>query len=67
MRPLLVFSAFVVAFCAPGAAGAQAERASAAIEVAHRSETLRPGQWVWAPHVSPVGPVVVFVDLSRQL
>jgi hypothetical protein len=67
MRPLqLIFAAFVGAFCAPAVADAQGERASAAIELAHRSETLRPGQWVWAPQVSPAGPVVVFVDLSRQ-
>lgn len=68
MRPLhLIFAAFIGAVCAPSAADAQGERASSAVELAHRSETLRPGQWVWAPNVSPAGPVVVFVDLSRQL
>lgn len=67
MRALLVSSVFVVAFCAPAVAGAQGERAGAGIAAAHRSDALRPGQWVWAPHVSPAGPVVVFVDLSRQL
>jgi hypothetical protein len=67
MRPLLIAAVFVGALCAPHGAGAQGERASAAIELAHRSEALRPGQFVWAPTVSPAGPVVVFVDLSRQV
>jgi hypothetical protein len=67
MRPLLIFAALIAALCAPTVAGAQGDRASVATEPAPGSGTLRPGQWTWAPNVSPAGTVVVFVDLSRQL
>jgi hypothetical protein len=63
----LIFAIFVGALCALGVAHAQGARASAVMDQAHQSESLRPGQWVWAPDASPAGPVVVFVDLSRQL
>ena len=52
---------------APGAALAQGAKASSAVELARTGETLKPGQWVWAPQIAPRGPVVVYVDLSRQL
>jgi hypothetical protein len=52
-------------FTAP--ARANGANTSSAIELAHQAERLRPGQWVWAPEVSPNGPVVVHVDLNRQL
>lgn len=52
---------------APGAALAQGAKASSAVELARTGETLKPGQWVWAPQIAPKGPVVVHVDLSRQL
>ena len=28
---------------------------------------LKPGQWVWAPQIAPAGPILVYVDLGRQL
>ena len=46
---------------------AQGAKVSSAPELARRAETLAPGGWVWAPSVSPRGPVLVYVDLSRQL
>jgi hypothetical protein len=46
---------------------AQATPASAPLERAHDPDQLRPGEWVWAPEVSPNGPVVIYVDLNRQL
>ncbi|MBO9560099.1 MAG: L,D-transpeptidase [Caulobacter sp.] len=51
----------------PGAAFAQGAKVTSAIELAHAAETLKPGQWVWAPQIAPKGPVTVYVDLSRQL
>jgi hypothetical protein len=30
-------------------------------------EKLKPGQWVWAPELAPAGPLLVYVDLTRQL
>ncbi len=52
-------------FTAP--ARAQSASAAESIELAHQADRLRPGQWLWTPAVSPSGPVVIHVDLSRQL
>ena len=30
-------------------------------------EKLKAGQWVWAPELAPHGPLLVYVDLTRQL
>jgi hypothetical protein len=46
---------------------AQGATVSSPIELARASETLKPGQWVWAPSISPTGPVIVYVDLGRQI
>jgi len=46
---------------------AQSARAPAEVVDVAQAEALRPGQWVWTPEVSPRGPVMVYVDLSRQL
>ena len=48
-------------------AWAQGSRVSSAPELARRIDQLKPGEWVWAPQVSPTGPVLVYVDLSRQI
>ncbi|MDO6416514.1 L,D-transpeptidase [Sphingomonas sp. BIUV-7] len=45
---------------------AQGSAASSAPELARVAETLKPGQWVWAPQIAPAGPLLVYVDLSRQ-
>jgi len=45
---------------------AQGARATSPPEFARRMEHLKPGEWVWAPDVPPSGPVMVYVDLSRQ-
>ena len=51
------------------AATAQAQGAttSSPAELARRADSLKPGQWVWAPDIAPQGPLLVYVDLSRQL
>jgi hypothetical protein len=36
-------------------------------EFARMIDQLRPGEWVWAPQVAPDGPVLVYVDLSKQI
>ncbi|MDZ4371150.1 MAG: L,D-transpeptidase family protein [Phenylobacterium sp.] len=53
-------------FAAP-AAVAQGAKDWAASAFNRQAEPLKPGQWVWAPEISPSGPVTVNVDLSRQL
>ena len=46
---------------------AQGSRTSSAIEFNRMADQLKPGQWVWAPEVAPAGPLLVYVDLSRQV
>ncbi|HUD27752.1 MAG TPA: L,D-transpeptidase [Novosphingobium sp.] len=48
-------------------AAAQGSTASSPAEFARQAERLKPGEWVWAPAIAPSGPVLVYVDLSRQL
>lgn len=49
-----------------GTAGAQGRTVSSAVELARQSDSLKPGEWVWAPQIAPRGPVLVYVDLSTQ-
>ena len=51
---------------AAGPVAAQGAHVSAPVELARDAGKLAPGQWVWAPQVAPKGPVLVFVDLSKQ-
>ncbi|WP_229493481.1 L,D-transpeptidase family protein [Massilia arenae] len=56
-----------LAACLPaGVATAQGASASSAVELARQADRLKPGEWVWAPQIAPRGPMLVFVDLSRQ-
>jgi L,D-transpeptidase catalytic domain len=50
----------------PSSASTQGEVASSPPELARMADHLKPGQWVWAPRIAPSGPVLVYVDLSRQ-
>jgi hypothetical protein len=63
MQPLLL----ALALLATGGALAQGARVSSPVELARRAGQLQPGQWVWAPSIAPAGPMLVYVDLSRQL
>jgi len=46
---------------------AQGAPKSAQLELAKQADTLKPGQWVWKPDIAPKGPILVYVDLTRQL
>ena len=46
---------------------AQGAPKSAQLELAKQAEKLKPGQWVWKPEIAPRGPILVYVDLTRQL
>jgi len=65
LLPILVAAG--LALLAPAAVHAQGAKVTSAVELAHAAETLKPGEWVWAPQIAPSGPVTVYVDLSRQL
>jgi hypothetical protein len=45
---------------------AQGARESAPLDMARQALALKPGEYVWAPEISPAGPVTVVVDLSTQ-
>ncbi|MBX7491991.1 L,D-transpeptidase family protein [Qipengyuania sp. 1NDW9] len=53
--------------CTPLTALAQGAKVTSPVELAQRASELKPGEWVWAPEISPDGPVVVYVDLTRQV
>src|SRR5689334_15648985 len=58
----------VLAFATPlSPALAQGAPKSAQLELAKQAEKLKPGQWVWKPEIAPAGPILVYVDLTRQL
>lgn len=66
--PLLATELWLLACLAlPGLANAQGATASSAPELARSIDALKPGDWVWAPQVSPHGPVLIYVDLSTQI
>lgn len=45
---------------------AQGALQSSPISFISQADQLKPGQWVWAPQLAPSGPVLVYVDLTRQ-
>ncbi|PZU11521.1 L,D-transpeptidase [Sphingomonas sp.] len=65
MKPCRAFL-LPLLLAAAGPVHAQGAAVSSAPELARIADTLKPGQWVWAPQVSPAGPLLVYVDLSRQ-
>ena len=40
---------------------------TSALQLADKAGRLKPGDWVWAPRIAPRGPVLVYVELDRQL
>ena len=62
----LVLALFAFAALLAEEARAQGAKVSSPVELAQAASTLKPGEWVWAPEISPDGPVVVYVDLTRQ-
>ena len=67
MRAKALLPLLAGALMLPPAALAQGANISSPVELARQAEALRAGQWVWAPQIAPRGPVLVFVDLSKQL
>ena len=44
----------------------QGSKVSSPAELARVADALQPGEWVWAATVAPSGPILIYVDLSRQ-
>lgn len=69
MRRVLgaVAAALAIAMAPLSQAFAQGAAKSAPHELIGQPDKLKPGQWVWAPELAPEGPLLVYVDLTRQL
>jgi len=63
----MLFAACLFAAFGPSAVlFAQGAPNSAQLQLAKQADQLKPGQWVWAPQIAPKGPILVYVDLTRQ-
>src|SRR5206468_8044140 len=61
------FLLVAAAAAAPAPGLAQGAPKSAQLQLAKQADRLKPGQWVWAPQIAPKGPILVYVDLGRQI
>ena len=48
-------------------AQASGSKVSSPLALAKQADRLKPGDWVWAGNIAPHGPVLVYVELDRQL
>src|ERR1700740_1075370 len=55
-----------ISFIIGGAPHADAEKFTSGTEQAALSPTLKTGDYVWKPAVSPAGPVVIIVSVPEQ-
>ena len=62
-----LIASIVLALAPAAPLAAQGAPKSAQLQLAKQAEKLKPGQWVWAPEIAPKGPILVYVDLTRQL
>lgn len=64
---VIVAAALGMAAWASSGASAQGAKESAELAFAKQAEKLKAGQWVWKEEIARDGPVLVYVDLTRQL
>lgn len=62
-----IAAALLIAPLPSAPALAQGAKESAELEFAKQAEKLKPGEWVWKAEIAPDGPVLVYVDLGRQI
>ena len=63
-----IAAAFLVASMMIGTpALAQGAAQSEPLDLASQEDKLKPGDWIWAPQLAPDGPVLVYVNLDRQI
>ena len=60
-------AAAVLLASAAAPALAQGAKTSAELEFAKQADKLKPGHWVWKAEIARDGPVLVYVDLTRQI
>jgi lipoprotein-anchoring transpeptidase ErfK/SrfK len=61
-----VMLALLLVFGLANAAHGQGATVSSPPELARVANGLKPGEWVWAASIAPSGPILIYVDLSRQ-
>ncbi|HEY8434482.1 MAG TPA: L,D-transpeptidase family protein, partial [Sphingomicrobium sp.] len=66
-RPARLFAALLLSAAPAVPLAAQGAPKSAQLELAKEADKLKPGQWVWKPEIARNGPILVYVDLTRQL
>ncbi len=64
-RAALAFGLAIMVIGAPGMASGA--KVSSPLALAKQADKLKPGDWVWAGQIAPHGPVLVYVELDRQL
>jgi hypothetical protein len=64
---IVIAAIALLAIAAPQTALAQGAKSSAQLQLAKQAEKLKPGEWVWRGEIAPKGPILVYVDLGRQL
>ena len=62
-----LYSAMALAAATASPALAAGIEVRSAQALAEQAAALKAGDWVWAPRVAPRGPVLVYVELDRQL
>ncbi|HEX6660507.1 MAG TPA: L,D-transpeptidase family protein [Sphingomicrobium sp.] len=67
MKRVLSSIAAVCAIAVAQSVYAQGSATSAPLALIDDPRALKPGQWVWAAQDAPEGPVLVYVDLTRQI
>jgi hypothetical protein len=65
--PILATAVLLATAAAHSPALAQGKEQSAQLALAKQADKLKPGEWVLKPEIAREGPVLVYVDLSRQL
>lgn len=67
LGPLLLAATVLLDAALISRASAQGAPTSAPLALAANPGQLKPGQWVWDAMASPAGPMLVYVDLTRQI
>ncbi len=65
VRLMALGAIVMLAAASPALAGGS--KVSSPLALAKQADKLKPGDWVWAPNIAPKGPVLVYVELDRQL
>ena len=67
VRLFLLGTGCALVLAAASPALAEGFEVRSALALAAKAEQLKPGDWAWAPRIAPRGPVLVYVELDRQL